>query len=312
MADLLLMGVRFALFAVLMLIAGLAALPLHALEPGDRRNPGPGSIVARPLPWLCAAALLLSLLGMAVLTASMQGVGLFAIDPAMVAALVRETDVGTAWLVRMAALLVATVGAFRIARNPEAAATIVAVAAAVALTTLAWSGHAGASEGTAGWIHRASDALHMLAAAIWLGAIAGFLLLLRPSKPASRDRLAKTARSLDRFAPVGTICVFVIAATGLVNGQMIVGAGNIGRSIGSPYGQLLAIKLVLFAAMLGLAAANRWRLTPALGRALDEPDIDPASAARAMRHSLILEALTGLAILALVAWFGMLEPFDPA
>lgn len=312
MADLLLMGIRFALFAVLMLIAGLAAFPLHALEPGDRRDPGPGSIVARPLPWLCAAALFLSLLGMAVLTASMQGVGLFAIDAEMVAALVRETDVGTAWLVRMAALLVATAGAFRIARNPDAAAMIVAVAAAVALTTLAWSGHAGASEGTAGWVHRASDALHMLAAAVWLGAIAGFLLLLRPSEAVTRDSLALTAQSLDRFAPVGTICVFVIAATGLVNGQMTIGAANIGRSIGSPYGQLLAIKLVLFAAMLGLAAANRWRLTPALGRALGEPDIDPAGAARAMRHSLILEALAGFAILALVAWFGMLEPFDLA
>lgn len=177
---------------------------------------------------------------------------------------------------------------------------------------LAWSGHAGSSEAIAGWIHRTSDALHMMAAAIWLGAIAGFLLLLRPGEPVARDRLAMAARSLDRFAPVGTICVLVIAATGLVNGQMIVGAANIGRSIASPYGQLLAIKLVLFAAMLGLAAANRWRLAPALGRAFDEPDTDPASAARAMRRSLILEALAGLAILALVAWFGMLEPFNPA
>ncbi|WP_374391468.1 copper homeostasis membrane protein CopD [Sphingopyxis sp.] len=312
MVDLLLMGVRFALFAVLTLIAGLAAFPLHALEPGDRRNSGPGSIVARPLPWLCAAALLLSLLGIAVLTASMQGVGLVATDLAMVVALVRETDVGTAWLVRMAALLVATAGAFRIARNPDMAAMIVAAAGAVALTTLTWSSHAGASEGTAGWIHRASDALHMQAAAVWLGAIAGFLLLLRPSEPVARDHLALTARSLDRFARVGTICVFVIAATGLVNGQMIVGAANIVQAMASPYGQLLALKLILFAAMLGLAAANRWRLTPALGRALDEPDIDPAGAARAMRLSLMLEALAGLAILALVAWFGMLEPFDPA
>ena len=308
MADLLLMGIRFALFAVLMFITGLAAFPLHALEPGERRDPELGSILSRPLPWLCAAALLLSLMGMVALTASMQGVGIFAIDPAMVVALVDETDVGVAWLVRMAALLVTAVAAFRIARSPVAATMI----GAVALATLVWSGHAGASEGTAGWIHRASDALHMIAAAIWLGAIAGFLLMLRPGEPVAKGRLAMTARSLDRFAPVGTLCVLLIAATGLVNGQMIVGAANIGRSIASPYGQLLAIKLVLFAAMLALAAANRWRLTPALGRALDEPDTDPASAARAMRRSLVLEALAGLAILALVAWFGMLEPFNPA
>ncbi|MGN7929564.1 copper homeostasis membrane protein CopD [Sphingopyxis sp. 22461] len=312
MADLLLMGIRFALFAVLMLITGLAAFPLHALEPGERRDPELGSILSRPLPWLCAAALFLSLMGMAVLTASMQGVGIFAIDPAMVVALVDETDVGVAWLVRMAALLVTAVAAFRIARSPVAATMIVAVAGAVALATLVWSGHAGASEGTAGWIHRASDALHMIAAAIWLGAIAGFLLMLRPGEPAAKGRLAMTARSLDRFAPMGTLCVLLIAATGLVNGQMIVGAANIGRSIASPYGQLLAIKLLLFAAMLALAAANRWRLTPALGRACDEPDTDPASAARAMRRSLVLEALAGLAILALVAWFGMLEPFNLA
>lgn len=310
MADLLLMSIRFALFAVLMLIAGLAAFPLHALELGERQDPELGSIISRPLPWLCAAALFLSLMGMAVLTASMQGVGIFAIDPAMVITLVSETDVGVAWLVRMAALLVAAVVAFRIARNPVAP-TMIAAAGAVALATLVWSGHAGASEGTAGRIHRASDALHLIAAAIWLGAIAGFLLMLRPGEPVAKARLAMTARSLDRFAPVGTLCVLLIATTGLVNGQMIVGAANIGRSIASPYGQLLAIKLVLFAAMLALAAANRWRLTPALRRAFDEPDTDPARAARAMRRSLVLEALAGLAILALVAWFGMLEPFHP-
>jgi putative copper resistance protein D len=309
-ADLLLMSIRFALFAVLMLIAGLAAFPLHALELGERQDPELGSIISRPLPWLCAAALFLSLMGMAVLTASMQGVGIFAIDPAMVITLVSETDVGVAWLVRMAALLVAAVVAFRIARNPVAP-TMIAAAGAVALATLVWSGHAGASEGTAGRIHRASDALHLIAAAIWLGAIAGFLLMLRPGEPVAKARLAMTARSLDRFAPVGTLCVLLIATTGLVNGQMIVGAANIGRSIASPYGQLLAIKLVLFAAMLALAAANRWRLTPALRRAFDEPDTDPARAARAMRRSLVLEALAGLAILALVAWFGMLEPFHP-
>ena len=310
MADLLLMSIRFALFAVLMLIAGLAAFPLHALELGERQDPELGSIISRPLPWLCAAALFLSLMAMAVLTASMQGVGIFAIDPAMVITLVSETDVGVAWLVRMAALLVAAVVAFRIARNPVAP-TMIAAAGAVALATLVWSGHAGASEGTAGRIHRASDALHLIAAAIWLGAIAGFLLMLRPGEPVAKARLAMTARSLDRFAPVGTLCVLLIATTGLVNGQMIVGAANIGRSIASPYGQLLAIKLVLFAAMLALAAANRWRLTPALRRAFDEPDTDPARAARAMRRSLVLEALAGLAILALVAWFGMLEPFHP-
>src|SRR3546814_8888917 len=51
------------------------------------------------------------------------------------------------------------------------------------------------------------------------------------------DGLGIAARSLDRFSFIGTICVLVIAATGLINSQMIVGAENLGRSLGSPYGQ---------------------------------------------------------------------------
>lgn len=69
--------------------------------------------------------------------------------------------------------------------------------------------------------------------------------------------------------------------------------------------------------MLALAAANRWRLTPALAAAVpgtdtDNVDADPDLAIAAMRRSLIIEASAALAILALVAWFGTLEPFVTA
>jgi putative copper resistance protein D len=77
---------------------------------------------------------------------------------------------------------------------------------------------------------------------------------------------------------------------------------------------LLLAKLALFGLMLALAAANRWRLTPALAAAVaggdaEDIDTDPDAALAAMRRSLIIEALAALAILALVAWFGTLEPF---
>ncbi len=307
MTDLLLMGVRFALFANLMLIAGLAAFPLFALTRAERREREPTSLFFRPQPWLCAFALLLSISGMAVLTAAMQGVGVFAVDPAMFLTMIRETDLGAAWLVRTAALLVAIAATFRLSRRPTLSTTILFTAASTALATLAWAGHAGATEGAAGWLHRASDALHMIAAAIWLGAIAAFLLLLWPG--AREARLALAARSLDEFARIGTLCVLVIAATGLINGQIVIGAAHVSQSLASPYGQLLLVKLLLFAAMLGLAAANRWRLTPALRTAVASPDADPESDAAAMRASLLFEAAAGLAILALVAWLGMLEPF---
>ena len=69
---------------------------------------------------------------------------------------------------------------------------------------------------------------------------------------------------------------------------------------------------LLLCAMLALAGVNRWRLTPALQASIASPDeigADSSLAVSAMRRSLVLEASAGLAILALVAWFGTLEPF---
>src|SRR3546814_9195933 len=102
-------------------------------------------------------------------------------------------------------------------------------------------------------------------------------------------------RISDWSSDVCSSDLLVIAATGLINSQMIVGAENLGRSLASPYGQLLLAKLALFGLMLALAAANRWRLTPALavaaaGDDAESVDSDPDAALAAMRRSLIIEA----------------------
>jgi len=39
-------------------------------------------------------------------------------------------------------------------------------------------GHVAATEGSLGWVLLISDVLHVLAAAVWLGALGGFLGLL--------------------------------------------------------------------------------------------------------------------------------------
>jgi putative copper resistance protein D len=64
--------------------------------------------------------------------------------------------------------------------------------------------------------------------------------------------------------------------------------------------------------MLALAAANRWRLTPALSAAITSGEPAPDRKLAAMRTSLALEAAAAVLILALVAWFGTLEPFVSA
>lgn len=304
MTDALAIGIRFALYADLILLTGLAAFPLHAFARAERQDLRVTGALNAPQRWLALLGLIGSLVGVAQLTASMQGVALLAVDPAMLMTIMGETDAGTAWLVRMAALGVAFAAATRFDKGPTTAAATIVIAGSTALATLMWAGHAGASEGMGGAIHRVSDALHMIAAAVWIGAIGAFLILLRPRDGIAAESPALVVRSLDRFARVGTLCVLVIAATGLINTRMIVGSNDIVGAIAAPYGQLLAVKLLFFALMLALAAANRWRLTPALA----DDGVTPGAAQRAIRRSLTAEIFAAAAVLALVAWLGTLEP----
>ncbi|WP_447765505.1 copper homeostasis membrane protein CopD [Sphingopyxis panaciterrae] len=303
MTDTLMIGIRFLLFADLMLVMGLAMFLLYALRRADREDVRIVSGLAAPQPWLGGVGLLASLGGMLALAASMQGVAVGEVDPDMLVSMAVETDTGKAWIVRMLALVVATVAAMQLGRRPRPAALILSLASASALASLVWSGHAAASEGPAGTIHRIADALHMVAASIWIGAIAAFLILLRPASDGRRQaRLNLAARSLDQFARVGTVCVLVIVATGVINFEVLVGIARTGRMLGSSYGYLLIAKLVAFGAMLVSAASNRWRLVPAFAGEKSE------KTAAAIRHSLVLEASAAAVILGLVASLGMLDP----
>jgi putative copper resistance protein D len=65
-------GIRFLLFADLMLVMGLAAFPLYALRPEERADARLVAELTAPQHWLCGLALLVSLGGMLVLTANMS------------------------------------------------------------------------------------------------------------------------------------------------------------------------------------------------------------------------------------------------
>lgn len=303
MADWGLVAIRFALYADLMLLVGLAAFPLYSFTRSERED-GVVLLLGGKLVWLALAALPLSVAGFAISSAAMMGVPVSALDFPMLASMASETEQGAAFLVRMAAL-VATLAAFLLLRPSQTPRYVVAmVGGSTALATLLWSGHAAATEGALGAAHRISDIAHMIAAAIWIGGIAAFCLLLaRPAQGEACVTLA--ARLLAEFARVGTVAVAIILLTGLFNGYAIFGA-DITKLFQSTYGLLLAAKLVLFAAMLSLAANNRWRLTPVLERAAASDHSEGAWTR--LRISVALEAAAGAAVLALVAWLGTLAP----
>ena len=310
MDNLPVIAIRFALYADLMVLAGMTAFTLYAFSAAERAL---GSLIAlRPIILVLAVlGLILSGLGLLALAAAMMGADLFPVDPAHVRMILAETAIGAAWIVRMLALAIVLAAALALDRYPTSLRIAVLLAASAAIATLVWTGHAGATEGVWGTVHRLSDILHMLAASIWVGGIASFgWLLFRPAVQANRADLAITCRALKQFSRVGTLVVGLIVLTGLINSQVLIGAANLGLLAINPYGQLLLAKLALFGLMLALAAANRWRLTPGLEAGMASGDVAPAI--MALRKSLIAEGAAVLFILALVAWLGTLEPLRAA
>jgi copper resistance protein D len=221
--------------------------------------------------------------------------------------LLTGTSMGTAWQLRMAALTAALILSPFLHWRPGIALPGIVLATAVALATLAWTGHGAASEGVAGWTHLASDIIHLIASAAWLGALVALIVLIfKPARKMSAEHLSLSHDALAGFSTVGTILVALILLSGLINGWMLVGPSHLGAMFTTLYGRLLLAKLLLFAAMLGLAASNRFRLTPALERTLRGSDHGAAVAA--LRKSLALETGAAVLILGLVAWLGTLEP----
>jgi len=302
MTDWATIAVRFALYADLMILFGLPLFGLYGLG----RATAPALPFRRLVAPTAAIGILLSVAALLLLVSSMSGMPVSEVDRTSIEMLLSGTAMGAAWQIRIAALALALLLALAGWRGRLTLGGM-AFAAAIALATLAWTGHGAASEGALGWLHLGADIIHLLASAAWVGALAALLLmLLRPAAVMSPDHLTMSHRALAGFATAGTIMVALIILSGIVNGWILVGPDHIGALFTSLYGQLLLAKLMLFAAMLALAAANRFRLTPTLKLALECGG--RAAAASALRRSLALETGSAMLILLLVAWLGTLAP----
>ncbi len=259
----------------------------------------------RPLLAASAAAMTLAaLLSLLVQTATMAGDPAAIGDPEMLGMVAGETAFGVAVILRAAAAASAG-AACLLLRAGRGLWTTAGALGAVALATFAWTGHGAAEPGGAGLVHAAADVLHLLAAGLWIGALVAFAMLLGRS-PASEAERRATHRALANFSGTGSLIVATLVLTGLVNSWFLVGPDRILDTPFSTYGALLLVKLGLFAGMLGFAAHNRYRLTPALAAGL--ADGRPDAPVGDLRRSVRFEFAAGFAVLALVAVLGTLPP----
>lgn len=238
---------------------------------------------------LSATGIILSTMTMLTLAASFSEIGTY-FDAPTLWMLLSETAMGWAAMGRTVALvaLIALVLTSTMRAPPILFATI-------AIASLSWNGHGAMTDGAIGWLHLTGNALHLIAGLGWVGAIAAFLWAALPSHEPAPDLAVR----LEQFATTGTAFVAVLMATGIANTLFIVGWTALPTLLETTYGQLLLVKIGLFAVMLAAAATNRFWLTP---RVATSPSL------ATVRASLGAEMLLGVGVLAIVAWLGTLDP----
>jgi copper resistance protein D len=174
--------------------------------------------------------------------------------------------------------------------------------------TLAWTGHAIGDTGADRYIHLTGDAVHLLAAGAWVGALPALISLLKRAGGVARpEGFALAVSATRRFSTLGMVSVSALVVTGLVNAWYLV--GSVPALLGTDYGRLLLWKLLLFALMVTVAAINRLRLTPQLATATPTSIGTPSRNALArLRRNTLLEMAAGVAIVGIVAALGLTTP----
>jgi putative copper export protein len=127
--------------------------------------------------------------------------------------------------------------------------------------------------------------VHLLIVAFWFGALGPLYVASLKEPPAGAFHLTQ------RFTAIATWLVPVILLAGAAMAALLL--PNV-AALRAPYGRLLIIKIIGFGLLMGLAAANRWRLTPGLADATNQSE-------RRFRRSLAAEYVLIAAVLTVTA-----------
>jgi putative copper resistance protein D len=256
---------------------------------------------------LCAsvAALLGGVLWFAFTAAAMTGSLANAVDGQTLSLVAFHTGFGRLWLLRLGLNLL-LIALLLLGGKGRGRALASLAGAGILLASLAWVGHGTQGEGWVGALHRTGDVLHLLAAAIWIGALV-FLAAVMSEARSGRADGEWVHDLLLRFSGIGAGVVAVLALTGILNARLLMGAQFPTGIFLGQYGRILAAKIALFAAMLVLAAGNRYWWTPRLAAAL-AAHAGKARALSLLKASVLAETLLGFAVVGAVGWLGTLPP----
>ena len=301
--DSLIAAARAVHFAATIVLFGQFAFVL-VVSPA--RQPPPHFV--RTMAWSLALALASALAWLALEAAAMSGLPLRdALSMETLATVAKETRFGRVWLARMllgVALILIVVALRRPRPDRSATLGLGGTLATLLVVTPAGMGHATVGRGVDELVHLGVDAGHLLAAGLWLGTLVPLLGVLERSRRAGdMASVGLAAAATQRFSVLGIVSIALILASGVANACYMV--HSLAALADSGYGRLLVTKVLLFAAIVAIAAVNRQRLTPRLTNGAPG---DAAAALRALNRNALLESLLGFAIIAIVGWLGITMP----
>jgi putative copper export protein/methionine-rich copper-binding protein CopC len=209
-----------------------------------------------------------------------------------------HTAWGLAYLIQIAAAIVALV-AFILARREVRGAWTIAVVAALALAiTPALGGHAAASPRFTS-LMIVADFLHVVGGSAWLGTllcmlVAGVPIILGTGVS---DRWESVSSLVNSFSPIALVSAGVVVASGVFASS--VHLGTISALWSTTYGKTLVVKLIFVAATLAIGAFNFKRL---------QPVVSTESGTEQLRRSAAVELGTGILILVVTGFLTGISP----
>ncbi|PUA82758.1 CopD family protein [Nocardioides currus] len=169
--------------------------------------------------------------------------------------------------------------------------SVALLAAAVAVAAPALTGHTRAASPEL--LVVATDVLHLVAGAVWLGGLVGLALVL-PGLSSMGGRGASAAEVLARFSTAAAGVLAALVAAGSVLAWRILGSWS--GLVDTTYGRLLLVKIGIVLVAVAIAAWNRWSLLPRLQRAGGRDEA--AAVTRPVARATAVEAVVLVAVLA--------------
>jgi len=192
---------------------------------------------------------------------------------------IAETPAGPAAVLEIAGAVLILVFA-----EAKGVASLLRLAGAVTLlAAFGVNGHASSVDSFTGVV----VFVHVLAASWWIGAL---VLLQLACTRLAREQLAELVR---RFSLIAMAVVAGLLAAGVF---VVLALVDFTREEWlTPYAQSLALKILLAVVLVGLAAWNKFRITPQLKQ-------DDGAGVRALHHSIGIEIGLVVGVLAATAW----------